>query len=438
MSELLTAAAYFVGVVVVYYAALFCISLARTGPDGDDPGVAFVIFVAALNEEAVIGATIESLLSLDHDRYVICIGDDGSTDRTAEILDRYASEERLVVVHRTPPRVQLGKSDVLNDCFKMTMRMLASDHPVLGGADLATVVVGIVDADGRLDNDTLRAVAPYFSDQSVASVQIGVRIGNADANLLTRLQDMEFVGFSAFVQRARDRLGSSGLGGNGQFTRLSALACLEEARGRPWELHALTEDLELGLALICRGWRTRYCPTVFVAQQGLPGWRSLFRQRTRWIQGHYSCWSYLPKLARAPTSLMTRVDLSLYLLLIITVVIVTFSTVASALAIVGLVDAHNAFLSFMPVGRWRNVMSLLFGITPITLFMYVYQRYALQRFQIWEIPAAALVFTAYTYVWILATVRALLRTAAKRRNWVKTPRTPELAGEPATTSAPER
>ena len=428
MSVLLTGASYFVAVVVLYYAALFIVSLLRHNVDeGEATPSAFVIFVAALNEEAVIGQTLESLLSLDHDRFVICVGNDGSTDATAEILARYADNDQVAVLHRQLPRARTGKSDVLNECMEHTMRLLDSDHAVLGGLDAADVVVGIVDADGRLDKNTLKAVSPYFNDPEVAGVQIGVRIANARTNLLTRLQDLEFIGFCAFVQRARDRVGSIGLGGNGQFTRLSALVDLKQARGGPWKIEALTEDLELGLALICRGWRTRYCPSVYVAQQGLPTIKPLLRQRTRWIQGHYSCWSYLRRLADAPATLMTRIDLSLYLLLTITVVVVTFSAVVSVLALTGLLHTTNHFLAFLPAGRIRSTVSLALGLAPMVMFIFVYQRHSLAPFRLWEIPAAGFVFTLYTYVWTFATIRALSRTVSGRGNWVKTPRVADVA-----------
>jgi cellulose synthase/poly-beta-1,6-N-acetylglucosamine synthase-like glycosyltransferase len=438
MSLLVTCASYFVVGVVIYYVVLFGVSLLRHrgGASGDLPA-AYVIFVAALNEEAVIAQTLQSLLALDHERFVICVGDDSSNDATPEILARYKDEERVCVLRRVPPRARIGKSDVLNECLEQTLRLVRSSHPVLGGLDPAAVVVGIVDADGRLDTDCLRRVGPYFGEARVASVQIGVRIANASTNLLTRMQDMEFVGFSAFVQRARDRVGSSGLGGNGQFTRLSALLDLKAARGGPWRIHALTEDLELGLALVCRGWRTRYCPDAYVAQQGLPGWRALFRQRTRWIQGHYRCWSYLPKLTRAPTSAITRLDLSLYLLLIVTVLVVTFNAVASALTMASVIVPRNGFLAFVPAGTAHNAISLGLGLAPLAMFMFVYQRHAASGFRMWEIPAAGFLFTLYTYVWVLATARALARNVSGRGNWVKTPRVPEAPhiDEPAAITA---
>jgi hypothetical protein len=38
------------------------------------------------------------------------------------------------------------------------------------------------------------------------------------------------------------------------------------------------------------------------------------------------------------------------------------------------------------------------------------------------VPAYALIFTLYTYVWLITTVRALFRIATRRRSWIKTPR----------------
>jgi len=430
MTAALTIATSFLGGVVVYYAALFCIAFVHSGPDGEDPGITFAIFVPAVNEEAVLEGTLSSLLALDYPRLVVCVADDASTDATPEILVRHALDPRVIALRRELPNARNGKSDVLNECFEAVHRAIATDHPILGGLDPALVVAGIVDADGHLDPETLRTVAPYFADPGVGSVQIGVRIANADTNLLTRLQDMEFVGFSAFVQRARDRLGSVGLGGNGQFTRLSALAELHAARGGPWRLSALTEDLELGLALTCMGWRARYCPDVYVAQQGLPSWRPLFRQRTRWIQGHYSCWSYLPKLAVANASLRSRIDTSIYLVMIVTLIVVTFGAVVSTLSLLGLVVINGPVPAFVPEGHWRNAVNLVFAVTPLLLFMHGYQRRAVRRFRVWELPAAATLFAAYAYVWIFATGIALLRGLTGRRNWVKTPRVAEPAGEP--------
>ena len=133
----------------------------------------------------------------------------------------------------------------------------------------------------------------------------------------------------------------------------------------------------------------------------------------------------------APATLMTRLDLSLYLLLIVTVIVVSFNAVVAALMIAGLVSTHSDFLSFLDAGSARNAVSLAFGLAPMAMFMYVYQRHAASSFRLWEIPAAGLLFTLYTYVWILATLRALARSLTGRSNWVKTPRVSEPVLAPA-------
>ena len=115
--------------------------------------------------------------------------------------------------------------------------------------------------------------------------------------------------------------------------------------------------------------------------------------------------------------------------------IVTATAVVSALGFAGALEPRNDFLAFVPIGPAYNVVNLTFALTPIAVFMHVYQRHSLKPFRFWEIPAAAMVFTLYTYVWIFATARALVRAATGRHNWVKTPRVAEQPrhtdGDPA-------
>jgi cellulose synthase/poly-beta-1,6-N-acetylglucosamine synthase-like glycosyltransferase len=254
-----------------------------------------------------------------------------------------------------------------------------------------------------------------------------VRIANADRSLLARLQDMEFVAFSWLVQVARDHLGSSGLGGNGQFTRLSALESLGTA---PWAPKALTEDLDLGLQLIESGWRTRFCHLTSVDQQGLEAWRPLLRQRTRWIQGHYQCWRHIPRLwRRRGIPLAARLDLSLYLLLVVTVMLVSGTLVLGILGSENVLKVQSTFLvGVVPDGVAYRVVSLLLSTLPLAAFMTSYQLHSRNRYRWFEVPAAAALFTLYTYVWTIATFRAWWRIARRKTSWEKTPRVEVGAG----------
>jgi cellulose synthase/poly-beta-1,6-N-acetylglucosamine synthase-like glycosyltransferase len=280
-------------------------------------------------------------------------------------------------------------------------------------------VLGIMDADGVLDNDALQRIAPLFADPKVGAAQTGVRILNAADGLLTRCQEIEFVGFCHLVQVARDRIGSVGLGGNGQFTRLSALRSVGD---EPWT-ECLTEDLDLGLSLAAQGWRIRFCRDAWVAQQGVRGLRAWIRQRTRWTQGHYQCWRHYPMLiANRTMPLYTRVDCGIYLAFITFVMFVTLNLVVSCASLAGLIVVEDRFLQFLPVGPLRNFVVVLISILPICYLMLRHQQHTKLPLRLWELPAYAGIFSVYGYLWAVATVIAWVRMAVGRGGWAKTAR----------------
>jgi 1,2-diacylglycerol 3-beta-glucosyltransferase len=418
----LTTVSWVIGAIVGYYFLLFVVSWFRRRPPtgGDRP--LMVVLVPARNEELVLHGTLSSLVALEYGgEHRVLVVDDASTDGTASIATAWeARDPRIRTSRRVPPEAGQGKSEVLNHAYRLVSDWMTAGDPWLDGRTAGDIVLVIVDADGRLDPHALETVAPYFGAPEVGSVQIGVRIANARRSALARMQDIEFVGFSWLVQIARDWIGSSGLGGNGQFTRLSALA---ELGREPWRRGALTEDLDLGLRLVERGWRTRFCHLAHVDQQGLTTWRPLLRQRTRWIQGHYQCWRHLgPLAASRRVPIAARLDLMLYLVLVVTVILVSYTVAIGVLGMVGVVEVTNDFLLWVPYGAPRRFASLVLSVLPVVIFLGTYQRHSGHPFRWHQLPAAALAFTAYGYVWFFVSVRALVRMAMRRNSWVKTPR----------------
>lgn len=419
----LTWLGYVMAGVVAYYSLLFLLALRRPARGRRvgrrrDPLVIF--FIAAHDEELVIEQTISSLLTLDYEDFLVLAMNDGSTDQTSEILHTLAAEDpRLRVVDRGPEIAGQGKGEVLNHAYRIVTDMVTNHDPTFGGRYGEEIVIAVVDGDAQLDPHTLRSVVPYFDDPATGGVQIGVRIVNASDNILARMQDMEFIGFSAIVQIARAHLGSVGLGGNGQFTRLAALMSL----GRePWS-KCLTEDLDLGLSLAKIGWRMQFCPDAFVAQQGLTRLRPFLRQRTRWIQGHYQCWSHLRGIWRIPgLSLVTRIDLTLYLTMVTLVVLVSLNMALALLAVAGVVTIENNFLSGLTSEHLHNLLTILFTFGPLAGFLVYYQLRALKPLKWWELPAYATFFSFYCYLSLLPTLRAWTRILLRRGGWVKTPR----------------
>lgn len=425
MSAVLGIVSYASAIVVAYYSALFAVSLWTTRRTPGSSGARrplFVLVIPAHNEELVIAETVRHAMALRSDRHLVLVMNDGSTDATARCAREAAGgDERVIVVDRDAEIAGKGKGEVLNHAYRLICEWVAGGDQRLAGAAAEDVVVCVVDADGWLEPHAFDAVQPYFADPKVAGVQLPVRMWNSRDGFLALMQDMEFVGFSLFVQAGRDPFGSVGLGGNGQFVRLSALLSLGDA---PWS-RCLTEDLDLSLSLVELGWRNRFCPRACVEQQALSKVRPLLRQRTRWTQGHYSCWQHLPALWRArgvPPA--TRIDLSLYLMLVVFVLVLASQFAIGALEWAGLVEASGSFLGFLDDAQLYRLATLALSFVPVIGFAVTYQRFARQRLPWWALPGCLTLFAVYNYGWgVPASLRALARIALRRGSWVKTPRT---------------
>jgi 1,2-diacylglycerol 3-beta-glucosyltransferase len=260
----------------------------------------WIFLVPALDEAVTIADSVARLAEVDVRARRIVVIDDGSGDATPQVLAGIDYPD-LRVIRRDLPEARRGKAAALNQAYR--------DLDVAGWSR-EHVVVGIVDADGRLAADAPRHIAHHFSDPRVGGVQARVRIYNR-RRLLAWFQDVEFGVYGHLHQAGRNRVGTAGMGGNGQFNRLSALDDLVEGEG-PWR-DRLTEDQDLGLRLSERGWKGRQDLHATVEQQGLSRLRPLLRQRTRWSQGNLQALGLAGAVARAPFGRIARVELLLHL-----------------------------------------------------------------------------------------------------------------------------
>jgi cellulose synthase/poly-beta-1,6-N-acetylglucosamine synthase-like glycosyltransferase len=132
----------------VFLLAGVCRRRVRTGPC--EPRVS--ILIAAHNEEVCIARTIENKLALDYPRekLEVIVVSDGSTDRTEEIVRRYAS--RGVKLLRQVPRY--GKTAALNQAVSRA----------------AGEVLVFSDANSMYEHDALRRLVENFHDPTVGYV----------------------------------------------------------------------------------------------------------------------------------------------------------------------------------------------------------------------------------------------------------------------------
>jgi 1,2-diacylglycerol 3-beta-glucosyltransferase len=391
---------------------------APSGPRlGDD--LFFVFMMPCLNEEKVILNSLQRLLDIPGDDFVILVIDDGSDDNTAAVVSG-AGSDRVWLLRRKPPQAQQGKGEALNAAVRY---LEGSGH--LAGRDPDRVIVVVVDADGRLDPHAIDQVRPYFADPSIGAVQIGVRINNRQHSWLARMQDMEFVIYTEVFQRGRRHLGSVGLGGNGQFMRLSAMQSLGNS---PWT-RSLTDDLDLGVRLIAAGWRNEYCSAAAVHQQGVIELRRLLRQRSRWFQGHLQSWSLIPLVLRSAPR-RARGDLVYHLSSPAVLLIASLLTASFLVSVIN--SAILAVQGQNPVGWWiASTYALTFG--PALIFSSVYwTRERGQGLGPLRLMCFAHLYVCYGMMWYASGWWAVGRTLRGRTGWAKTDRVAE-----ATVAAPQ-
>ena len=389
----------------------------RPPPAREDGSDAFewVFLVPALNEELTIRDSVARLQEIPVKRRHLVVIDDGSEDGTPTVLAAI-EEPDLHILRREPPEARKGKAAALNFAYRRIGELV-------GSTPRDQVIVVVVDADGRLAADAPHFATAHFADERVGGVQSRVRIYNRD-RVLTWFQDVEFAVYGFLYQAGRTRWGTAGMGGNGQFNRLSALDEIADHEG-PWR-DRLTEDQDLGLRLIGAGWEGRQELRAVVDQQGLSNLRKLLRQRTRWSQGNLQAIGLMRVVLTAPASLPARLDQATSLLMPLWQAVVGASLIG---ALVLLITGEASFWDGGPI--WQLAFFYVLGVGGVILGCVA--RGAPRGLR--GILGGLLVAQAYAfYTWLLwpALLRSTARQLTDRRSWAKTERERVSYTPPAT------
>ncbi|MGN7798079.1 glycosyltransferase [Leifsonia sp. 22587] len=383
----------------------------------DDPETFDVyVMIPCLNEEAVIGPTVAALRG--GRRVTTIVIDDASDDATSEIARREGGDS-TIVLRRKLPHARQGKGEALNDAYRL-VRELVEER----GQDPARVIVLVMDADGRLSDGAFSHVLPLFEDETVGGVQLAVRIRNRGRNFLTRFQDFQFWSMSAVTQFGRRKTGTVSLGGNGQFTRMSALEGLDAL---PWS-SSLTEDLDLAISLSNNGWELTTTPYASVDQQAVESLKRLIVQRRRWYQGHMMAAKRLPGIWSNPKLSAPKVlELSGYL-----IVPWLFDLPWSLLShwtlfmFISRMDSSFAFVSG-PLSLILGVLAwYLLTFAPALFTSVVYLRRD-SEVGFWRAYLMGHSFVVMNYLSYICAWGALIRIFQKKTGWDKTVRTVEVA-----------
>jgi cellulose synthase/poly-beta-1,6-N-acetylglucosamine synthase-like glycosyltransferase len=265
------------------------------------------IIIAAYNEEAVIVASIRSLLQLDYPEFEIVVVNDGSKDGTLEVL----KQEFSLVAFPEAFRVRIPHQQIRTVYQSLTCPELRVIDKQNGGSKADAINAGIngsryplicpLDADTIMQSDSLKLLAqPFLEDSRTIAVGGNVRIANGcqvsrgfltristSQNYLALFQTLEYLRAFLFSRVGWSALDALPLisGAFGLFRKESVITVGGYLR------NSLGEDMELILRLH-RHYRLAGIPyrIGFVADpacwtEAPESLRVLKNQRVRWQRG---------------------------------------------------------------------------------------------------------------------------------------------------------
>jgi len=216
------------------------------------------VIVPAYNEEAGIEATLLSLFNCKYPMEIIVV-DDGSTDGTAAVVERFRGMGVRLI--RQP---NAGKPAALNT----------------GIAHARGRILVLLDGDTVFQPDAIHHLVQPFSDPDIGAVSGNAKVGNR-TGLLGRWQHIEYVVGFNLDRRFYDLAGCMPTvpGAIGAFRREALL----DVGGVSDQ--TLAEDTDLTMALLRAGWRVVYEEKAIAWTEAPASLGQLWRQRYRWSYG---------------------------------------------------------------------------------------------------------------------------------------------------------
>lgn len=224
------------------------------------------VIVPAWNEEDVIGATLKSLQKVDYPGLRCIVVDDGSTDRTPEIIQQNLRNGWLCIRQKNA-----GKAKALTHGISLS----------------ETEYTLLVDADCLFPPDSFRQAIRYIVHHQDHAVGGALSVANKHG-LLSLMQGIEYAEdtllFRRFLSRIRwrwaDRTQDVIPGALGLF-ETRALKSMGPLCG-----DVLAEDVELTSRLVAANYRLSFCPYLLAETVVPETLNALKKQRKRWVQGY--------------------------------------------------------------------------------------------------------------------------------------------------------
>jgi cellulose synthase/poly-beta-1,6-N-acetylglucosamine synthase-like glycosyltransferase len=273
----------------IYWFVLAIASIREIPPAPQSAEFAFLaVAIPAMDEEGVIGQTLQSILQADYprDRLDIYVVADHCTDATAEICRSHGA-----ITHERSGGVSTDKGTALAWLFE---RIAETEKQYDG--------IVIFDADS--------IIHPAFFKEMNASLACGAQvvqgkhtIRNNRKGWFPALAWSMFIIDNRYQNQGRTNLGFSA-------KNMGDSICIHpDILWNQWLGSGLTEDYAFRQRLLLHGIKIQYNPRAIGQGEAPPSWHDARPQRARWLRG-----AYLASRATAPHMLkegLRRHDLAL-------------------------------------------------------------------------------------------------------------------------------
>ena len=257
----------FMALLFVNFVKLFVYALSarRPKPAVQDFRPFVTAVIPAYNEEKTIVDTVNSVLLSDYKKFNVIVVDDGSADKTYEILQKKFGDDPRVTVITQPNG---GKSRALNN----------------GIASAKGELLLLIDADTMIAKDAISLLVPHFKDPRVAAVSGNTRVSNVK-NLITRFQRVEYIRDFNLIKNGMARFGAMAVvpGALGMWRKSEVIAC------GGFSTDTLGEDRDLTMALMKNGCKVEFEPMSFSETEAPHNLKNFIRQRFRWTYATLQC-----------------------------------------------------------------------------------------------------------------------------------------------------
>ncbi len=361
------------------------------------------IIVPCWNEEDTIEGTLKSLLNLDYpkDKLKIIVVDDGSTDSTADKVEKFLPHSQINFIQKENG----GKHTAMNRALK----------------EIDTVLVGSLDADSFVDKNALKFVAEHFKNKNISAVTSVIKSLD-NKNIWAQIQKSEFL-LSAKVRKIFALSGSIFIT-PGPFSIMRALV-VKELGG--WKKAHNTEDMEIGIRMQSHNYIIENEEMSIIYTKPLTTFKALYKQRLRWLYGFLrNTWDYRFMFFNKkygnlgifilPYSLMAVVSVVILFLLMIFKIYLSIIDWIIKISVVGFNfdwGWPNLKWFFIDTGP---ILWIIFVIIIITIAILIFSKKMVNEEKVYtkDIPIYLIIYGLIAPLWLLAAFwKALFKIESK-------------------------